>query len=188
MHSPVFASGKISDFFDEENSAVATLALHHLASHFKIDPERLGEGLSARPPCRFEKIGEVIFDVAHNSEAIFSLLQALHSFFPTRKFRFLVGFSQEKDYDKCLDLIADVATHIHLVQADSPRAAQLEALEAALIKGRSEAVHRSPLSKRVCVELTSRRKRVMSSSSLLAAFISCCQPKRLSAIASSLKA
>jgi dihydrofolate synthase/folylpolyglutamate synthase len=65
----------------------------------------------------------VILDVAHNPEAIFYLLQALHTFFPQAKFRFLVGFSKDKDYDQCLDLIAQVATHIHLAQAATPRAA-----------------------------------------------------------------
>jgi dihydrofolate synthase/folylpolyglutamate synthase len=134
MNSPVFASKKISYFFDEENSAVAQLALESLALHFKIDPEALREGLSVRPPCRFERIGNVILDVAHNPEAIFSLLQALHTFFPRGKFRFLVGFSKDKEYDRCLDLIADIAVHIHLVQAKSPRAATTQELEVALEK------------------------------------------------------
>ncbi len=132
LNSPIFASKKISYFFDEENSAIARLSLDQLKPHFDIDPEALDIGLSVRPPCRFEKIGEAILDVAHNPEAVFSLLQALHTFYPEGKFRFLVGFSKDKEFDRCLDLIADVATHVHLVQAESSRAATIDDLTAAV--------------------------------------------------------
>ena len=132
LHSPLFACKKISYFYDEENTAIAALALEHLPSHLIPEPEALKQGLAIRPPCRFERIGEAILDVAHNPEAVFYLLQALHTFFPLEKFRFLVGFSKDKEYDQCLGLIADVATHIHLVQADSPRAATREELKQTL--------------------------------------------------------
>lgn len=132
LNCSVFASKKISYFFDEENSAVARLALEHLAFDFSIAPDALEQGLAFRPACRFERIGDAIFDVAHNPEAIFYLLQALHTFYPDSKFRFVVGFSKDKQYDLCLDLIADVATHIHLVQATSSRAATPEELKSAL--------------------------------------------------------
>lgn len=132
LDCPVFASKKISYFYDEENSAVAQLALSHLAAHFTLDPAALEQGLAIRPACRFEQVAEAILDVAHNPEAVFYLIQALHTFFPQGKFRFVVGFSKDKEYDLCLDLIADVATHIHLVQAGSFRAATTEELKAAL--------------------------------------------------------
>jgi dihydrofolate synthase / folylpolyglutamate synthase len=132
MDSPVVASKKISYFFDEENSAVAELALTQLTPYFTIAPEALKEGLSVRPPCRFERREDVIFDVAHNPEAIFCLLQALHTFFPVGRFRFLVGFSRDKEYDRCLEWIVQVATHIHLVQAESPRAATTQELLSAI--------------------------------------------------------
>ena len=122
--APLFLSKKISQFFDEENSAVAELALNHLP--FSVSPESIAKGVAVRPPCRFEKMQDVIFDVAHNPDAIFHLLQALHTFFPKRHVRFLVGFSADKDYEFCLRLLSDVATHVHLVQALSPRAASLQ--------------------------------------------------------------
>jgi dihydrofolate synthase/folylpolyglutamate synthase len=130
MKAPLFLSKKISQFFDEENSAVAELALSHLP--FPLSLKSIAKGIAVRPPCRFEKMGDVIFDVAHNPDAIFHLLQALHTFFPKRHVRFLVGFSSDKDYEFCLRLISDVATHIHFVQASSIRAAPLHALAAAM--------------------------------------------------------
>ena len=143
LHSPLFACDDVGGhFYDEENSAIAALALEHLTSHFNLETavskfnltsEAIKQGLAIRPPCRFERVGEAIFDVAHNPDAISHLIQALHTFFPLRKFRFLVGFSKDKEYDRCLALIATIATHIHLVQANSPRSATTEEL---ICKGR----------------------------------------------------
>ncbi len=144
LEAPVYISKKISQFFDEENSAVARLALEVIAitslEHLPaiVPQEALEKALVCRPPCRLEQIGEVIFDVAHNPDAIFHLLQALHTLHPNRKFRFLVGFSEDKEYDSCLELIADVATHIHLVQASLSRAAPIEKLAQTLHEMRSE--------------------------------------------------
>ena len=132
LHSPLFISKQISYFYDEENQATAKLALSQLDPFFSVSPQAVHEALAVRPPCRFERVGEVIFDVAHNPEAIFYLLQALHTFFPKSKFRFLVGFSKDKEYDQCLDLIVPVAAHIHLVQAPTRRAATIEELKDAL--------------------------------------------------------
>ncbi len=132
LHCPLVASKKISYFFDEENSAVAQLALEQLSSHFSIDTQALQQGLAVRPACRFERHQDVIFDVAHNPDAVFYLLQALHTFFPERNLRFVVGFSKDKEYDLCLELIADVACHIHLVMAPMPRAASPHELQEAL--------------------------------------------------------
>ncbi len=132
LNCPLFISKKISYFYDEENNAVAELALGHLPLSFSLQPKAVGRALAIRPPCRFEKIGEVIFDVAHNPDAIFYLLQALHTFYPQSRFRFLVGFSKDKEYDQCLDLITPVTTHVHLVQAPTSRAATTEDLKSVL--------------------------------------------------------
>jgi dihydrofolate synthase/folylpolyglutamate synthase len=131
LNCPIFTAKKVG-FFDEENSQTARLALDQLSTHFKIQPAALEQGLEVRPQCRLERVGDVIFDVAHNPDAIFHLLQALHNFFPKKPLRFVVGFSKDKEYNLCLDLIADVATHIHLVQTDSSRAAKVKELEAVL--------------------------------------------------------
>ncbi len=132
LNSPVFASKKISYFYDEENSAIAELALSRAQLFFTLDQTAIEQALPIRPSCRFERIENVIFDVAHNPEAIFYLLQALHTFFPQGSFRFLVGFSKDKEYAQCLDLITTVATHLHLVEAATPRAASTDELKSLL--------------------------------------------------------
>jgi dihydrofolate synthase/folylpolyglutamate synthase len=124
-HAPLFVSKKISYFFDDENRSIAELALEQLSPQF---PHTLERGLLERPPCRFEEIPGGILDGAHNPEAMFALLQALHAFYPERKLRFLVGFCKDKDYRSCLELIGGVAEHIHLIQAPTPRAASPQEL------------------------------------------------------------
>ena len=132
LNCPLYLSKKISHFFDEENSAIAELSLGALSTHFTLMPSAIHEGIALRPPCRFEKINGVIFDVAHNPDAIFHLIQALHHFYPDRTFRFVAGFSKDKEFDLCLDHMAKVASMIHLVEAPSERAASVALLEKTL--------------------------------------------------------
>lgn len=118
LNCPVYYVNKVFHFFDEENSEIAKRALEQLKDDLMLTQKAMDQALILRPSCRFEICGDVIFDVAHNPEAIFYLLQALHYFFPQRRLRFVVGFSKDKDYESCLELIAPVAVHVHLVQGN----------------------------------------------------------------------
>ncbi len=128
LQCPVHIAKHFSLYFDGENSAIAQLALEQLSLQMPIEPQAILDGISTRARCRFERRGNVILDVAHNPDAIFSLLQALHHFHPGAQFRFVVGFSRDKECDVCLGLIADIAEHIHLVQAKNLRSAAVEEL------------------------------------------------------------
>lgn len=129
---PVRVVREMSPTFDAENSALARLALEQLQAHFPLSEKSIEQALVYRPSCRFERVGMLLFDVAHNPSATFRLLQTLHTCFPDQHYRFLVGYCRDKDYAACLDLIADVATHIHLVPIDSERAAHPTELQASL--------------------------------------------------------
>lgn len=131
LNCPVQHVSKVFHFFDEENTEIAKRALEQLKTDFTVSQKALDQALILRPSCRFEICGDVIFDVAHNPEAIFYLLQALHYFFPQKVLRFVVGFSKDKDYESCLELIAPVAIHIHLVQGND-RLVPVEELSCAL--------------------------------------------------------
>lgn len=124
LEAPLVFSDKVGVFYDEENSAIAELALRQL----HVAEEAIHQGCAMRPACRFEVHEDVVFDVAHNPDAFVHLVQALHHFFPERTLHFLVGFSSDKDYKRCLEIISPIAEHIHLVQADSLRAAPPEVL------------------------------------------------------------
>ncbi len=125
LGSPLIATECTSSYFDDENSAIARNALMKFRDWFPLSDESIEAGLTVRPRCRFEQRGNVIFDVAHNSDAFFRLLQALDLFFPKKNRRFLVGFCKDKDAASCLKYLIPTAAHLHLVKASSSRAASL---------------------------------------------------------------
>lgn len=150
--------------FDEENSRIATAALTLLQRMNAVDirAEHMKEGIAQRPPCRFEQTTictntnettisgesskfadievEVVLDVAHNPSAFKQLVSKLEMNYPNKSKRMVIGFSRDKDIQKCIEYIfsAVKSSGIHLVQAAHPRAATLEQIiEAApsLIEG-----------------------------------------------------
>jgi dihydrofolate synthase / folylpolyglutamate synthase len=103
-----------------ENRAIAQKGLEL----FHIPSESLRKALTARLPCRMERIGDVIFDVAHNPDAI-------DRFFDEEKQRPLqvvCGLSATKDLHNCLQTIRSQADHIHLTEAPNGRGAKMEHL------------------------------------------------------------
>ena len=98
-------------FYDAENSLIAQEALHHL----NVSKAVIAKAILIRPPCRFEQVGDVILDVAHNVDGFRKLIEALQFHFPNETFHFIVGFSQDKESEKCLALIRPIAANITLV-------------------------------------------------------------------------
>lgn len=125
--------------YDIENSRTARAGLTLLKDNLKLNlsEENLIQGLSTRPPCRFEEFEmnsgsipvNVILDVAHNPDAIDLLVSKLSRTHPGRKMRIVAGFSSDKDLAHCgrtlLSHTSDPHS-LHLVEAANPRAAKLE--------------------------------------------------------------
>ena len=128
LECPLIAAEEAGPFFDDENRAIAKAALMALPSSINLSEASIEAGLGVRPPCRFEQRDNVIFDVAHNPDAFAHLVQALNLFFPDKKKRFLLGLCKDKDAPSCLRHVTPIAAHIHLVQAQSSRAASLDSL------------------------------------------------------------
>ena len=105
----------VPGFYDLENCAIARAALRHLGTSAKA----IETGIRARPKCRFELIGNTVFDAAHNPEAFFRLVEALLSHFPGEKFHFIVAFSKDKQWQACLDIIRPHAVKISFVNSRS---------------------------------------------------------------------
>lgn len=112
--------------FDQENQGITKLALRVLKKYFAISDTM---GLLEKPPCRFERIENVIFDVAHNSHGFARLLQMLTYKYPHHSYRFVAGFSKGKDIATCAQLIKEKSHAIHLVSNEHPRLAKLEELQ-----------------------------------------------------------
>ena len=133
--------------YDLENSRIATAALRLLQrSHphlvgSSIPKDVIRDGVSIRPPCRFELVEkcdeqgrrlQVILDVAHNPPAMDHLVRKLKRTYPKRKFRMVVGMSSDKDLGQCgasvLRAVDGDERRVHLVEAAHPRAAKLQSI------------------------------------------------------------
>jgi dihydrofolate synthase/folylpolyglutamate synthase len=117
-------ASRVEGFYDLENQQIARTALEVL----QIEERAIQQGLQHRPPCRFQEIDGVIFDVAHNPDGFSRLVQALEIHYPGRAFRCVVGFSVDKEIPACLQFL-EKASHLYLVQAPSARGAPVEMLE-----------------------------------------------------------
>jgi dihydrofolate synthase/folylpolyglutamate synthase len=117
--------------FDEENSAIATMAMKRL----HLPSEIIREAVQVRPPCRFQEVARdqiikqrgvappaVIFDVAHNPDAIAHLLMKARATFPLSQFCFLVAVCADKDARRMLMLLTKEAGAIMCTESSSPRA------------------------------------------------------------------
>lgn len=101
--------------YDDENSDIAKFALQHL----EVEENFIQEGCLARPPCRIEKVRElpIILDVAHNPDGLTALFKSLKYLYPNKKFKAIVGLSDSKDIDGCLQILTQHVSFIYLVQA-----------------------------------------------------------------------
>ena len=114
--------------FDLENQAIARVALCELRSQFPFSEDDLAKGLLEKPPCRFERIGRFVLDVAHNVEGLEGLVKTWNHNYPKKKFNAVVGLSSDKDLAGCLEVMSQNAEHIFLVSAGTNRAATAEQL------------------------------------------------------------
>lgn len=131
--SPLFFSPEVRRFYDEENRAIARTALKLLEKHFRLTPAAVEKALQVRPSCRFEKVGPVLLDGAHNPDGFTRLFEAIDLFFPHRKLHVAIGMCRDKEYANCLKIVKKRAERILLLQANSPRAATIEELKQALV-------------------------------------------------------
>ena len=110
--------------FQEENAATAVasaLAMGTLG--ITITPEMVERGIAqARWPGRFEIVGDVVLDGAHNPDGAHALAVALRAEFPGERFVFVLGTMQDKDIAGMLGELAPIATRIIAVRSASPRA------------------------------------------------------------------
>lgn len=116
LSSPVYLVEK-SGIYIEENCAIARRALQLLKNRFALWEKAIEIGLKKSPPCRLEKKGNIIFDVAHNPDGFAALIATLKHLYYQNTFRFVIGLSKDKEIKKCLAIMAQVASYVHFVQA-----------------------------------------------------------------------
>lgn len=79
------------------------------------------EGLLKNPPCRYERHGEIILDVAHNASALTRLFERVKKDYPGREIHVLFGIAKDKDLEAALEVIQAYATQISFLPANHPR-------------------------------------------------------------------
>ena len=78
-------------------------------------------GLDMDPPCRYEKHGDLILDVAHNPAALKRLFQRVKSEYPERKIHVLFGMASDKDIKGALEIVSKVSDSLLFLTPHHPR-------------------------------------------------------------------
>ncbi len=83
-------------------------------------------GLRLNPPCRYEKHGDIIIDVAHNPSAFIHLFEMVKRDYPRRKIHVLLGMTRDKDIEGSLEVIRKYADRIAFLPAKHPHLTTFE--------------------------------------------------------------
>lgn len=117
--------------FNRENALTAMAALKVIRerSLFNISrSENLIAGFSKVVwPGRFQKVGNVIVDGAHNPPAARALVKAL-SELPEKKYFLIAGFCADKDVDETLSILAPFVSKAYAIRTNNPRSLEPEDL------------------------------------------------------------
>ncbi|NLB80762.1 MAG: bifunctional folylpolyglutamate synthase/dihydrofolate synthase [Clostridiaceae bacterium] len=80
---------------------------------------------------RFEVVNTdptIIIDGAHNYSGVFALKNAIDTYFPTKKLILVMGMLRDKEYEKCISIIAPLAHYFVATEPDNPRAVAVQVL------------------------------------------------------------
>lgn len=114
-----------ADFQVKNSSAAITAALLLMKKFTNITPGVIIRGLSeATIPGRFQVLSEepfIIFDPAHNREALTSITGILKKYFASKKIIVIISLMKDKDCVKILDIINELTGNIIYFQQDDRR-------------------------------------------------------------------
>ena len=120
----------------KRNAALALGALEITAQDFPVNEAALREGLkTVRWPGRFEIIQDrptVILDGAHNGEGVKALVEEIENFREQRKVKLLFASMEDKDWQRMLESLSEVADEIVLTRVNMERCADPHRLAAQL--------------------------------------------------------
>lgn len=117
--------------FNRENALTAMAALMVIRERSLLNisrPENLIAGFSKVVwPGRFQKVGNVIVDGAHNPPAARALVKALGEL-PEKKYVLIAGFCADKDVDETLSILAPFVSKAYAIRTNNPRSLEPEDL------------------------------------------------------------
>ena len=131
--------GQVFDYKEWENVKLSLLGKHQIENAclvleaclelrvqgYSIPTEAIYKGLAeAYWPGRFEKaFDEPLYymDGAHNVASVERLVETLEEIFPERKFHFVIGMMEDKEYEKMIQLVAPLAQEFIFISPDPSR-------------------------------------------------------------------
>ena len=109
--------------YELKNASLAIEAVDLLAKEFPVKDEALRAGLiDAELPLHVERIGNIVFDGAHNPEAVDALTESFPSFTNGKTVHVLFAAFRDKNIAVELPLLGTYSADITLTTFDHPRA------------------------------------------------------------------
>lgn len=120
--------------YDEENRAIAKMALDHLKPVFsQLSWESISEGIKAIPECRlhvFHKTilpawqdkdfpAALVLDGAHNPDKLERFFSSLVVKYPGKDCSVIFNVAQNKNIPSCVDILKRYVSHLHLVEINN---------------------------------------------------------------------
>lgn len=118
--------------YQNENLALVLTAVDILNKNgFEISKENIEKGLkNVKHPCRFEYLKEhnIIIDGAHNPNGTKALRESLDCCFTNRKFKFIFGCLNNKNYPEMMKNLFRTGDEIYFYTFDNPNSCSIEEL------------------------------------------------------------
>jgi dihydrofolate synthase / folylpolyglutamate synthase len=107
--------------FQVGNAMTAWMALHVAGRPYDLPLREIRPALEGlRLPGRFHRVGNLLFDVAHNPEGLGLLLSTFEQHNPPRPVRALVGILSDKDWRSMLQMLGTVDEIIATIPPTAP--------------------------------------------------------------------
>jgi len=101
-------------YYTLRNLALAVKVIRYYYPQYRFDPDHF----TAELPARFWKVtANIIADVSHNPDKIRHLAEQLRFHYPTRRFRFIIGLTRNRDPRRVFAPIIELADHIVITNA-----------------------------------------------------------------------
>jgi dihydrofolate synthase/folylpolyglutamate synthase len=119
------------------NCATAVVALKLIG----IPDDAICKGLpKTNWPGRFQIVGNIVLDGAHNADAARRLAATLQEYFPGRRLKLILGVLRDKNYDEMCRILAPLAAEIVCVPVNSERTSDPNQLAALCRQANPQAV------------------------------------------------
>ena len=131
--APILFVDSLHENYELENQSIAKKALEHLQNTYPITDDHIKTGICVIPPCRFQEYTlngrTLVFDIAHNLQALQRLIKAAEIRYPRKKLQFIFGLSLDKDWSGCVKIVSKCATRVFLPQIEHMRLSKASDLQ-----------------------------------------------------------